>query len=266
MNILYALLTVAALGGAFGYGLSYAEKKLAVKKDEKLLELEPIMPGVNCGVCGYAGCNAYAAAIAQEGAQVDLCAPGGPDLVDKIATIMGLTVDASGSERRKIARVMCKGNVEFSTKDYLYEGPKDCNAAYLLMGGDYTCKDGCLHLGSCIHVCPTDAISKDAEGFIIVDEDKCISCEKCVAICPSGAMQMIFEDSEYSIDCNSKEPGGKVRKFCTVGCIGCRICERKFPESGCKVEDYLAYFDQAVPHPQIAEAAEACPTKIIIQR
>ena len=52
MNILLALVTVALLGGIFAFGLSYAEKKLAIKKDEKLLELEPIMPGVNCGVCG----------------------------------------------------------------------------------------------------------------------------------------------------------------------------------------------------------------------
>ena len=87
-----------------------------------------------------------------------------------------------------------------------------------------------------------------------------------MAICPTHVMQMIYEDSEYSIDCNSKLPGGQVRKFCSVGCIGCKICENKFPESGCKVEDYLAHFDQAVEHAQIAEAAEACPTKIIRKR
>lgn len=266
MNILFALLTVALLGGAFGFGLSYAEKRLAIKKDEKLLELEPIMPGVNCGVCGYAGCNAYASAIAKDGAELDLCAPGGPDLVALIGKIMGMVVEVDPNERRKVARVMCQGNIDFTARDYAYDGPMDCNAASLLMGGDNTCKDGCLRMGSCIKVCPTDAISKNAEGYIVIDEAKCISCEKCVAICPTGVMHMIYEDSEYSIDCNSKLPGGRVRKFCSVGCIGCKICENKYPESGCKVENFLAYFDQAVPHNQIADAAEACPTKIIIKR
>ncbi|HOE83607.1 MAG TPA: RnfABCDGE type electron transport complex subunit B [Sphaerochaeta sp.] len=266
MEILLALVTVALLGGIFGFGLSYAEKKLAIKKDEKLLELEPIMPGVNCGVCGYAGCNAYASAIAKDGAPLNLCAPGGAALTQTISRIMGMVVEDSGQQRRLVAHVMCKGNVEFTAKDYRYDGPMDCNAAALLLGGENTCKDGCLKMGSCIKVCPTDAISLDSDGYIVVDEAKCISCEKCVAICPTHVMQMIYEDSEYSIDCNSKLPGGQVRKFCSVGCIGCKICENKFPESGCKVEDYLAHFDQAVEHAQIAEAAEACPTKIIRKR
>ncbi|WP_320121121.1 RnfABCDGE type electron transport complex subunit B [uncultured Sphaerochaeta sp.] len=266
MNIVMAIIVVAVLGGLFGFGLSYAEKKLAVKKDPKALALEPIMPGANCGVCGYAGCAAYAAAVALGEAPIGLCSPGGPDLVTKMAEIMGQKVEASGETRRKVAHVMCRGNVDVSSQDYKYEGLEDCNAAFLLFGGDYGCKSACLHLGSCIKVCPTGAISRDAEGYIIVDEKKCISCEKCVQICPTGAMHMIYEDSDYVIECNSHEPGGKVRKVCTVGCIGCKICENKYPESGCKVDRFLSTFDQTLPHSQIADAAEACPTKCIIKR
>ncbi len=266
MSIVLAIVVVAVLGGLFGFGLSYAEKKLAIKKDSKVLALEPLMPGANCGVCGYAGCNAYAAAVASGEAPIGLCSPGGAALAAKMAEIMGQTVDASSDNRRKVAHVMCRGNVELTNKDYNYEGLQDCNAAFLLFGGDYSCKNACLHLGSCIHVCPVGAISKDKDGYIIVDEEKCISCEKCVQICPTGAMHMIYEDSEYVIECNNHEPGGKVRKICSVGCIGCKICETKFPESGCKVDRFLSSFDQSLPHGQIAEAAEACPTKCIIKR
>jgi len=109
-----------------------------------------------------------------------------PSLVAKMAEIMGKKVEASGDDRRKVAHVMCKGNTEFTVKDYNYEGLLDCNAASLLFGGDNNCKSGCLHLGSCIKVCPVGAISKDKDGYIIVDEKLCISCEKCVAICPTG--------------------------------------------------------------------------------
>ncbi|MGH0054190.1 MAG: RnfABCDGE type electron transport complex subunit B [Sphaerochaetaceae bacterium] len=266
MNILLAIIVVAVLGGLFGFGLSYAEKKLAVKKDPKALALEPIMPGINCGVCGYAGCSAYASAVASGDATIGLCSPGGPDLATKMAEIMGLEVDVSNDTRQKVAHVMCRGNVEVTAKNYTYEGVSDCNAAFLLFGGDYSCKSGCLHLGSCIKVCPTGAISKDSDGYIIVDEAKCISCEKCVLVCPTGVMQMMYTDNEYVIECNNHEPGGKVRKVCSVGCIGCKICENKYPESGCKVDKFLSTFDQSLPHSQIAEAAEACPTKCIIKR
>src|SRR5690554_4294509 len=168
-----AIIVVAVLGGLFGFGLSYAEKKLAIKKDPKVLALEPIMPGANCGVCGYAGCNAYAAAVALGEAEIGLCSPGGPSSVAKMAEILG-------------------ANIEFTLKDYNYDGREDCNAAALLFTGDNNCKSSCLHLGSCIKVCPVGAISKDKDGYIIVDEKACISCEKCVQICPTNAMHMIY--------------------------------------------------------------------------
>lgn len=266
MSIFLAILIVAALGGLFGYGLSVAEKRLAIEKDPMVLALEPIMPGANCGVCGYAGCNAYAAAVASGEADLGLCTPGGPSLVEKMSEIMGLKIDPVADFRRMVAHVMCRGNLDYTARDYYYDGLEDCNAAALLLGGDNTCKSSCLRLGSCIRVCPTDAIYKDEEGYIIVDEKKCISCEKCVLVCPTGAMKMIGEGDEYAIECNNHESGGKVRKYCSVGCIGCKICEVKYPESGCTVERFLATFDQMVEHHQIPEAAEACPTKCIIKR
>ena len=64
MNILFAILVVPRARRLFGFGLSYAEKKLAIKKDPKVLALEPICPVPTVVCCGYAGCNAYAAAVA----------------------------------------------------------------------------------------------------------------------------------------------------------------------------------------------------------
>ena len=61
------------MGLILGLGLAVADKKLAVVKDEKLVELEDSMPGANCGGCGFAGCSAYAEAVYKGEAEVGLC-------------------------------------------------------------------------------------------------------------------------------------------------------------------------------------------------
>ena len=93
MNILYAFLVVSVLGLLLGAGLAVADKLLKVKKDEKLEKLEAIMPGANCGGCGFAGCSAYAAAVAEGTAKPGLCSPGGKDLAAKMGEIMGVSVE-----------------------------------------------------------------------------------------------------------------------------------------------------------------------------
>lgn len=266
MAIVSAVLIVAIMGGLLGFLLSWAEKKLAVKKNEKEEAIEAIMPGANCGGCGYAGCTAYADAVANGTAPIGLCNPGGPALAAKMAEIMGVEAPDAGDGRKKVAHVFCKGNCNITGQDYAYKGIEDCNAAAILFGGSNTCKSGCMHLGSCIKVCPVGAISKDKDGMIVVDEGKCIGCEKCTKVCPTQAIRMLYADSEYVVDCSSHEKGAVVRKQCKVGCIGCMICEKKFPESGFHVEKFLSSFDQTKPHGQAQQALEACPAKVIHKR
>lgn len=265
MTIISAVVVVAVMGGLFGFLLSWAEKKLAVKKDEKQEALEAIMPGANCGGCGFAGCNAYADAVASGEAAIGQCSPGGSALAQKMADIMGISAP-QGETRRKVAHVFCKGDCKVTKQDFKYQGLTDCNSASLLFGGSNACKSGCLHLGSCIAVCPVGAIHKNAEGHIEVDEDACIACEKCTKVCPTGAIRMLYQDSEFVVDCSNHEKGALVRGQCSAGCIGCMICEKKFPESGFKVERFLSTFDQSKPHGQAAQALEACPAKVIVKR
>ena len=263
--IISAVVVVAVMGGLFGFLLSWAEKKLAVKKNEKEEALEAIMPGANCGGCGYAGCAAYADAVASGEAPIGLCNPGGSALAAKMAEIMGVAAPET-EQRKKVAHVFCKGDCNVSKQDYTYQGISDCNSAALLFGGANTCKSGCMRLGSCIAVCPVGAISKNAEGHIVVDEDACISCEKCTRVCPTGAIRMLYEDSEFVVDCSSHEKGAVVRSQCSVGCIGCMICQKKFPESGFSVDRFLSSFDQTASHGQAEQALEACPVKVIVKR
>ena len=262
MSILIAFLVLAFLGALLGLGLSLASKKFAVEKDEKLEKLEAMMPGANCGGCGFAGCAAYAEAVFNGSAEPGLCSPGGQALADKMSKVMGV---AAGKIEKKVAYVFCQGSCSKTAKDFDYQGLEDCNAASILFKGEGSCKYGCLHLGSCMKVCPENAISRDADGQLSVDRDKCIGCGKCEKVCPNGVIKLIPYSAKYVVACNSHDSGAKVRKFCEAGCIGCKICETKFPESGFKVESFLASASYDAPAEEQAKAAEGCPRKIIVK-
>lgn len=58
-----AVILVAVLGGVFGLVLATASKKFAVEEDPRIGEITNLLPGANCGGCGFAGCGALADAI-----------------------------------------------------------------------------------------------------------------------------------------------------------------------------------------------------------
>jgi len=151
MNILVAFIVLAVLGGILGVGLSIASKKLAVVKDQRLEQLEAMMPGANCGGCGFAGCAAYAEAVFKGIAQPGLCSPGGQSLTDRMSAVMGVK---AATVEKMVAYVFCKGSCSKTTRDFEYMGLEDCNAASILFKGEGSCKYGCLHLP--FHVTVTD--------------------------------------------------------------------------------------------------------------
>ena len=188
MAIFLAFIVIAVLGLVLGIGLQFAEGKLKVEKDEKLEELEASMPGANCGGCGFAGCSAYAAAVYKGEAEPGLCSPGGAALAKKMGEILGVEVEA---KEREVAFIFCQGGADVTAKEFDYDGMGDCNAASLVLGGPNGCKEGCLHLGSCMAVCPTGAISRNEKGNLVVDKEKCIGCKKCAKVCPNGVIRMV---------------------------------------------------------------------------
>jgi electron transport complex protein RnfB len=262
LRILYAFASVAGLGLLLGVGLAFASRLLAVKKNEKIVVLEEALPGLNCGACGYAGCSSYAEAIAgDEEVSLSLCAPGGAETAQRLAEIMG--VEVSASLERRVAQVHCRGGRDAAKYAFEYQGIQDCNALYALYGGNKVCKYGCLGLGSCIAVCPVGAIDTDDQGLVRVDPEKCISCGKCLEVCPTGVMRWVPYDADFIVACNSRDKGRDVRKYCSVGCIACKMCEKKSPEGGFLVEDNLARIDYNQKGER-ESAASACPTKCII--
>jgi len=266
--IISAFLIIAGLGAVLGLGLAIAEKKLSIPKDEKLEELEAMMPGANCGGCGYAGCSAYANAVYQGKVLPGLCSPGGEDLAKHMAQVLGVEVKMA---QKKVAYIFCSGSCDNSMKDYDYKGLSDCNAASILFKGDNACKEGCLRLGSCMAVCSTGAIKRKDDGTLYVDASLCQGCGSCTRVCPNHVIKLIPASAKFVVSCNSHEKGVNVKKVCNVGCIGCKICETKFPNAGFTVDQNLATidYDRVCGTSSLEEstkAMQACPRHIIKER
>ena len=165
-NSLVALASMGGLGIVLSVGLVIAAKKFAVQVDERIEEIEIALPGVNCGACGFAGCRSLAEAIAEGKAPVNGCPVGGIDVASKIAEIMGT---ASGNApERKVAQVLCKGGCAEATQRAEYDGPNDCRIMNIIQGGDKGCTYGCLGGGTCVEVCPFNAMYMNENGLPVV--------------------------------------------------------------------------------------------------
>lgn len=259
--ILYPVLTVGAIGLIFGCLLAFAAIVFEVKKDEREEKILSELPGANCGACGFAGCSAYAAAVVNDGAPVNSCSVGKDAVAKKIADIMG--VSAAKTEPR-VAKVMCAGNCDVAQEKYEYHGISDCAAAAKLGGGAKSCPDGCLGLGSCVSVCAFGAITIE-NGVAVIDENKCTSCGMCINKCPKHIIKFVPKNSSVWALCSNKEKGVLTKEYCSVGCIGCKICEKSCPNEAIKVTDNVAAIDYFLCK-NCGICAEKCPKKVILKK
>ena len=91
--IMMPVVVLGITGVLMGLFLAFASKKFEVEVDPKVEAILAVLPGANCGACGFPGCAGYAAGVALEGAKMTLCAPGGPKVAAKIGDIMGVAVE-----------------------------------------------------------------------------------------------------------------------------------------------------------------------------
>jgi electron transport complex protein RnfB len=259
-TVLYAFLVLGVLGALFGMLLAFAAKKFAVEVDERQEAIAEILPGANCGGCGYAGCSAYAAAVVKGQAPVNNCAAGGNAVAAQIAEIMGV---AAAETERCVAQVKCSGFVGHAEKKFDYSGIMDCTAAMRLGGGlgPNACAYGCIGYGSCVAACPFGAISIKY-GVARVDHEKCVGCMTCASACPKGLIIKVPYEADVTVACNSQEKGGALRKYCDIGCLGCKICERTCEHDAIHVIDNLARIDYS-KCVSCGQCAPKCPRHLI---
>lgn len=240
MNILIPVVVVAVIGLIAGLGLSIASVVMAVPVNEKAEKIREVLPGANCGACGYSGCDAYALALAEGAKVLTLCSPGGADVAAEIGAVLGTSV---GAIKAKSAVVRCNGSCQNTENAYDYDGIDSCTMAAQLLSGPGKCKYGCIGLGDCADACEYDAISV-RNGVAVVDKHLCKSCKKCVLACPKSLIRIedVSEPKSYVI-CHNKDKGAQTRKVCKMGCIGCMKCKKVCPTGAISVIDNLAKID-----------------------
>jgi Na+-translocating ferredoxin:NAD+ oxidoreductase RNF subunit RnfB len=262
MNITAVLTAVIVVGGVglfLGIFLGIASIVFKVEVDEKEEAVLGVLPGNNCGGCGYPGCSGLAAAISKGEAPVNACPVGGEAVGIKVAEIMG--VDA-GETVRMVAFVRCSGDCDNTSTNYEYTGVEDCGMIkYVPDGGAKSCNYGCLGFGNCVRSCPFDAISV-VNGIASVDKEKCKACGKCVAACPKKLIELIPYNSKVMVACSSKDKGPVTIKACKAGCIGCGLCVKNCPNGAVEVTDFHAHIDQD-KCVGCKICVEKCPKKII---
>lgn len=236
--IIASVLALGGLGVVFAIGLALANARLAVAHNPLADEILELLPGVNCGACGLAGCLAYAEALAAGNVPANLCTPGGSATAEKIAGILG--VEAAEQEK-SVAIVHCnRANAKQSVE---YRGIKDCKAALLANDRIYACEYACLGLGTCARACPFDAIVILPDGLPIIIEEKCTACGVCANICPKDIISVEKTANFVHIQCRSHDKGGVARKNCDRACIGCGRCAKVCPVDAIEIKDFLAVID-----------------------
>jgi electron transport complex protein RnfB len=157
--MLAAIISLTVLGLALGWLLGTASRYLKVEGNPVVDKVEELLPGSQCGQCGYPGCGPAAEALANGQAPVSMCLPGGRALAEELADLLGVSVDLSEVEDKTPVVAHVHENL-------------------------------CVGCTKCFKRCPTDAILGGPKMIHAVFTDACTGCEKCYDVCPTECIEM----------------------------------------------------------------------------
>ena len=269
--ILIAVLVLGLIGLILAVSIFGVGKKFAVVEDPRIGQVSEVLPGANCGGCGFPGCGGMAAACVKAADAGSLdglnCPVGGAETMKQIADILGMEVTASAP---KLAFVRCNGTCENRPRVREYDGVKSCRVATTTGMGETECAFGCLGCGDCVAACQFDAISIDpATGIPVVDETKCTACGACAKACPRNIIEIraVSGDNKdaFFVSCMNKDKGAAANKVCAVSCIACKKCENACGSDAVHIEGNLAYIN---PEACVlcGQCFDACPRGTIASR
>ena len=259
-----AAILLGLTGAIAAFILYFFSKKFEVKEDPRIPQILGILPGANCGGCGFPGCGGFANACVKADSLKGLSCPvGGSDLMKNIGAIMGCDTE---DVIPQIPVVRCNGIYSVRERTNIYDGAKSCAIASSLYGGNTGCSFGCLGMGDCVTVCAFDALRiNPATGVPEVAEDKCTACGLCAKACPKNIIEMRkkgVKSRRIFVSCVNKDKGGVARKACQNACIGCSKCLKECEFEAITIDRNLAYIDDTKCR-LCRKCVSVCPTGAI---
>ena len=263
-SIIWTIAVLAGLGLILALLLFLLAKKFKVEEDPRIDEVEKVMPGANCGGCGFAGCRAFAdSAVKAPNLDNHFCPVGGNDVMKQVAAILGFEVKEKAPQ---VAVVRCNGTCDLRPRINTYDGVQSCKVKAALYAGDTGCSYGCLGCGDCVEACQFGALSMNPEtGLPEVDESKCTACGACTKACPKNIIELRAKGPRgmrVFVSCMNKDKGPVAKKACAAACIGCGICVKTCTHDAITLDGNIAYIDFAKC--KLCRECEAmCPTGAI---
>jgi Na+-translocating ferredoxin:NAD+ oxidoreductase subunit B len=260
LNYLIPVGIVVLIGLISAAVLTLAAKFMSVTVNEAVSQVYSVLPGANCGACGFAGCEEYARQLVDDKTvKANLCTPGGSEVSLKISTILGIDFESVAG---KYAIVKCSGTLDKT--DYImdFRGLQSCSANKLFYRGRGSCFKACLGYGDCVLACNYDAISI-VNGVAVVDKCKCVGCGLCANRCPNQLIEIIPSSSRVFVGCSSTDTGAYTRKVCKAGCIACKKCEKACEAGAITIANNLATIDPA-KCTNCGACITQCPVSVIL--
>ena len=265
--MMIAVAVLGAIGLVAALVLYVCSKKFAVYEDPRISQVATLLPGANCGGCGFAGCSALADALVKGADAGSLdginCPVGGQEVMGKVADLLGMAI-ANGEPM--VAVVRCGGSCELRQKVVSYDGLRSCAAMNACGAGETSCGFGCLGCGDCVSACQFDAIHMNPEtGLPEVDEDRCTACGACAKACPRHVIELRkkgVKGRRVYVECVNKDKGAVAMKACKAACIGCGKCAKECPFGAITVENNVSYIDYTKCR-LCRKCVAVCPTHAI---
>lgn len=264
--ILLAVAALGAIGIASAVILYFVAQKFKVIEDPRIDQVNDLLPGANCGGCGFAGCRNFAESIIKAGSLEGMnCPVGGNTVMKQVAAELGW--EAAESDPM-IAVIRCFGSRTHAPAKLVYDGASSCQFAHSLYNGESGCPNGCIGLADCVNACQFDAMYMDEEtGLPVIIEDKCVNCGACAKSCPRKIIEMRKKGPKSRriyVGCINTEKGVISKKNCEVACIGCGKCVKICKFEAITLEHNLAYIDFG-KCTLCRKCVEECPTHSIYE-
>jgi Na+-translocating ferredoxin:NAD+ oxidoreductase RNF subunit RnfB len=266
LTVLITVISLSLLALISAVILYFVAQKFKIFEDPRIDDVQAILPGVNCGGCGFAGCRNFAEALVKAETFEGLnCPVGGAVVMGQVANILGKEPPVV---EPTVAVLLCNGTPEFRPFTSKYDGVPDCRISHNLYMGETDCSFGCLANGDCVRACNFDAMYMNSEtGLPVIADDKCVSCGACVKACPRHLIELrkkAKKDRKIYVACQNCDRGGPARRACKVACIACNKCFNVCEFDAITIENNLAYID-ATKCTFCRKCVTECPTGSIIE-